>query len=159
LQGDLSREALLYAVWLFRLSAEQARSVCDRLHFSMAMRGVVLEANRLGREVADGLTVLKPSGVVSRLEEAREAAVVAAWIATPAQPEARSLLARFLSDWRFVAPKAEGGTLRALGLPPGPAYRHILGALRAAWLDGEIQTGEQEKELLARLVAESIANG
>ena len=159
LQPGLRRDCLLYALLLFRLSEEQARSVCDRLHFSLSMRGVVLEANRLGREVTDGLTRLKPSDVVARLQEAREAAIVAAWIAMPARREARSLLARYLGEWRFVTPRADGEALRALGLPPGPAYRQILGALRAAWLDGAIRTDEQEREVLGRLVAERKANG
>jgi tRNA nucleotidyltransferase (CCA-adding enzyme) len=75
------------------------------------------------------------------------------------RPEARALLARYLSEWRFVMPQADGEVLRALGLPPGPAYREILGALRAAWLNGEIQTAEQEREMLGRFVADLAAHG
>jgi hypothetical protein len=37
-------------------------------------------------------------------------------------------------------------------LQPGPHYRWILSALRAAWLDGEIHTIEEEKDLLDSLV-------
>jgi tRNA nucleotidyltransferase (CCA-adding enzyme) len=159
LSSGLRLESLFYALWLFRLSEEEARSVCERMHFSLSMRGVVLEANRLGREVADGLTRLKPSEVVARLEEAREEAIIAAWIAMQERPEARALLARYLSEWRFVMPQADGEVLRALGLPPGPAYREILGALRAAWLNGEIQTAEQEREMLGRFVADLAAHG
>lgn len=152
LQAAPHRESLLYAVWLFQLSEEDVRSVCDRMHFSLEMRGVILGAHRLGREVAAGLAWLKPSEVVSRLEAIQEAAVVAAWISMPAPGQARTVLARYLGEWRDVSPTVDGETLRALGLPPGPAYREILGALRTAWLNGEVHTVEQEQALLGKLV-------
>jgi hypothetical protein len=43
--------------------------------------------------------------------------------------------------------------LQALGLPPSPLYRTILKALRDAWLDGNIQTAEEEETLLGKLLA------
>jgi tRNA nucleotidyltransferase (CCA-adding enzyme) len=159
LQGQPQRESLLYAVWLFQLGEEDARAICDRMHFSLATRGVILEAHRLGREMAGGLARLSPSEVVLRLETAREAAIAAAWIAMPAPREARTVLAQYLSEWRFVAPAADGEALRALGLPPGPAYREILGTLRAAWLDGEIRTPEQEQAMLGRLASQATVHG
>ena len=45
-----------------------------------------------------------------------------------------------------------GDTLKALGLRPGPAYQKILKHLRAALLDGEIYTREEEKALLQSLI-------
>lgn len=159
LQSTPNRETLLYALWCFRLRQEEARALCERMHFSLEVRGVILEANRLCREVADGLTRLRPSRAVARLDEAREAALVASWIGLALAAEARGLLERYLSEWRFVAPTIDGEALRALGLPPGPAYRRILGALRAAWLDGEIHTDPEERRLLETLVAEARADG
>ena len=41
---------------------------------------------------------------------------------------------------------------REMGLPPGPVYREILGALRGARLDGEIETLEQERALVQEMV-------
>jgi tRNA nucleotidyltransferase (CCA-adding enzyme) len=54
---------------------------------------------------------------------------------------------------------ADGDSLRALGLPPGPSYRRILWRLRAAWLDGEIATEEEERAFLGRLVEEVRRDG
>jgi tRNA nucleotidyltransferase (CCA-adding enzyme) len=159
LQGQPHQESLLYAVWLFQLAEDDVRAICDRMHFSLATRGIILESHRLGREMAGGLARLTPSEMVSRLETAREAAIAAAWIAMPAPREERTVLARYLSEWRFVAPAADGEALRALGLPPGPAYREILGALRAAWLDGGICTPEQEQAMLGRLVSQATVHG
>ncbi|NLF14107.1 MAG: hypothetical protein GX597_20180, partial [Anaerolineaceae bacterium] len=41
-----------------------------------------------------------------------------------------------------------------LGLRPSPLFRRLLDAVRNARLDGEIETVEEEKELVARLLAE-----
>jgi tRNA nucleotidyltransferase (CCA-adding enzyme) len=62
-------------------------------------------------------------------------------------------------DWRAVElrhrqPRLDGDALRRLGLPPGPAYRPILAALRRAALDGELPDEAAEWALLRRLAAE-----
>jgi tRNA nucleotidyltransferase (CCA-adding enzyme) len=129
------------------------------MHFSLEAREVILEANRLRREVANGLVRQRPSRVVARLDDASEAALVAAWIGLSTDPDARSLLERYLSEWRLVEPTIDGQALRARGLRPGPAYREILGALRAAWLDGKIHTAGEEQELLEALVDEVDGRG
>ena len=53
-----------------------------------------------------------------------------------------------------MTPGLDGHDLRARGLPPGPIYRHILEALRDAWLDGKITTEEEEAAMLDQLIAE-----
>jgi tRNA nucleotidyltransferase (CCA-adding enzyme) len=55
-------------------------------------------------------------------------------------------------DWRWVRPVTTGDDLRALGLPPGPAYGRILDRLRCAWLDEEIHSYAEEQSLLATLI-------
>ncbi len=54
--------------------------------------------------------------------------------------------------WRKVQPVSNGDDLRAYGLPPGPLYRELLARLRMAWLDGEVQSPEAEREMLDRLL-------
>ncbi|MCS7055088.1 MAG: hypothetical protein NZM18_02775 [Thermoflexales bacterium] len=55
-------------------------------------------------------------------------------------------------DWRWVKPVTTGDDLRALGLPPGPAYGRILSRLRRAWLDDEVKSYADEQRLLQRLI-------
>lgn len=55
-------------------------------------------------------------------------------------------------DWRWVKPVTTGDDLRALGLPPGPAYGRILSRLRKAWLDEEITSYADEQRLLQQLI-------
>ncbi|MBI3242700.1 MAG: CBS domain-containing protein [Chloroflexi bacterium] len=45
-----------------------------------------------------------------------------------------------------------GETLQALGLPPGPRYREILGRLQNAYLDDEITNAEEERALLGKIL-------
>jgi tRNA nucleotidyltransferase (CCA-adding enzyme) len=54
--------------------------------------------------------------------------------------------------WREVHPISNGDDLRMRGLPPGPRYRDILTRLRIAWLDGEVNTAEDERALLDKLL-------
>ena len=42
--------------------------------------------------------------------------------------------------------------LKKRGIPPGPKYTEILRCLRAAWLDGEVKSEEEEKTLLNNLL-------
>jgi tRNA nucleotidyltransferase (CCA-adding enzyme) len=139
----------------FRLAYEEAEAICERLNLPATMRTEILQANSLGRELPSQITEAKPSELVSRLVDCREGAVVITWMAFSNQPEAREMLDRYLSEWRYVAPTVDGDTLRALNLPPGPAYRHILWTLKAAWLDGVISTTEEEDALLQQLVMEA----
>jgi poly(A) polymerase len=52
------------------------------------------------------------------------------------------------------APLITGDDLRALGIPPGPLYKRLLDAVRAAQLDGTVTAKEQAIELVRRLIEE-----
>jgi poly(A) polymerase len=52
------------------------------------------------------------------------------------------------------APLLNGDDLRPFGLPPGPAYKRILDAIREAQLDGTISTHEQALRLARQLADE-----
>ena len=47
-----------------------------------------------------------------------------------------------------------GVDLREKGLDPGPRYSDILTSIRNAWLDEDISTKKDEKDLLKSLLAE-----
>lgn len=142
-----------------RLDANQVSAVCDRLHFSLAMRAVVVDTNRLTHAVPRWPTGIAPSDVAARLDEAREESLVAAWLALADVPPAREILTSYLVSWRHMAPVTDGRALREAGLPPGPAYGRILATLRAAWLDGQLETADQERELLRALLAQASNHG
>ncbi|MEK6587493.1 MAG: CBS domain-containing protein [Chloroflexota bacterium] len=149
-------ERLRYSLWLYRLAASDAQSVCNRLSFSQADRTVILAAGRYDCELTSDL---RPSQIVTCLESLPEESLVAEWLALDGDANARRIIGQFLSAWRWVRQGTDGSRLRELGLPAGPAYRQILGELRAAWLDGQISTDSEEQTLLARLIAEAQQRG
>ena len=64
----------------------------------------------------------------------------------------RDLLNAYATRARTLKPAATGDDLIALGIPPGPRYAEILDQLLDAYLDGEIENVEGEKELLKKIV-------
>ncbi|MDT8382752.1 MAG: hypothetical protein RQ728_10935, partial [Brevefilum sp.] len=99
------------------------------------------------------LTDASPSTAVHELEGAPRLAIYAVYLIN-ADPELRSLLHMYITKWIDIEPVTTGNVLREMGLKPSPAYGQILTALRDAWLDGEIDSAAQEKELLKELLAE-----
>jgi tRNA nucleotidyltransferase (CCA-adding enzyme) len=91
---------------------------------------------------------VQPSEVVRQLDRLSEPAVVAAYVL---REEARSLLDRYLAQWRFVRPELTGDDLLALHLPPGPQYKRILWELRAGRLDGTLTDRAGELALVQAL--------
>jgi tRNA nucleotidyltransferase (CCA-adding enzyme) len=51
-----------------------------------------------------------------------------------------------------IAPTVTGYDLKERGLPPGPVYKRILGAIRDGWLDGKIENLDQEQAYLNELI-------
>ncbi len=156
LRASPSTEWIFNALLCFHLAHEEAQAVCERLHLPAMMRTAILQANSLDKELPSQMESITPSKLVSRLDGCREEAIVIAWVAFSDQPAVREMLDRYLSEWRYVVPTVDGDTLRALNLPPGPTYRHILGTLKSAWLDGVITTVEEEQALLQKLIAEAL---
>jgi tRNA nucleotidyltransferase (CCA-adding enzyme) len=60
---------------------------------------------------------------------------------------------RYESELRHVEPVVDGTYLKGLGLEPSPLFGQVLGAVRDARLDGEIETEQEEKALIAQLLA------
>jgi tRNA nucleotidyltransferase (CCA-adding enzyme) len=147
-------ESLYYALWFSQLSEEEAESVCVKLHLPTDVKKCILETNRLMKELPELCLEGQPSTFVAVMQGLQEDALVATWLGLHEHPKCRKAIDQFLSQWRSVSPYATGDTLRELGLPPGPAYGRIIDALRKAWLDGRVNSAEEEDRLLGKLVAE-----
>jgi len=97
---------------------------------------------------------LKPSTIAEHLDFYPAAALFVVWVAAP-PGRARENLHQYAHHWRGVRPVLRGDDLRRLGVPSGPAIGQMLRALRAARLDGEVRTREDEvafvKERLTKL--------
>jgi tRNA nucleotidyltransferase (CCA-adding enzyme) len=154
LVNDQSKE-LLYILWLLRLPEGITRGVIARLKFSATLARTLSAARELWVELPS-LKKARPSAVVNRLDGVPMQAIHAVYIACE-QADLRQVLVGYIARLSKVKSTINGHDLRLRGLAPGPEYRVILKALRDAWLDGEVSTKEQERDLLSRLLV-SINN-
>lgn len=159
LEEPPERDFLYYAVWLFRLTPQEAEDVGRQLRFPAAVLRDILQTVGLKGFLQSLAETTAPSTVVARLDDAQERALIASCMALNDLPLVCQILEKYLGKWRFIQPEVDGETLRAMGLPQGPIYGKILWKLRAAWLDGEIRDGVQEKALLETMVKEALASG
>jgi tRNA nucleotidyltransferase (CCA-adding enzyme) len=144
------RRFLSYILWVIRLSPDKARRVLSRLKLSRDLAKDALSACELWKEL-DTLVDLPPSSATTYLEKLSTLSIKAAYLATDNNQQ-RELLRTYETSWSKIMPSITGHDLRARGLPPGPAYRQILDSLRSAWLDGKINSLQQEAAFLNELV-------
>jgi tRNA nucleotidyltransferase (CCA-adding enzyme) len=144
------RRSLSYILWVIRLSPERARGVLSRLKLSRDLAKDALSACELWKELGT-LVELPPSKVTTYLEKHSMLAIQAAYLATD-DPQQRQLLRIYENSWSKIMPSISGHDLLNRGLPPGPAYRQILEGLRSAWLDGTINSLQEEAVLLEELI-------
>jgi tRNA nucleotidyltransferase (CCA-adding enzyme) len=125
----------------------------ERLHFTSDLLKILRSAAVLETNLA-AVVGLKPSQVVEMLEGYSTKALEVLSIA--AQDEKiKDILTKYLSDWWHVKPKTTGHDLKKRSIPPGPKYTEILRRLRAAWLDEEVKSEDEEKKLLDEMLKEA----
>jgi tRNA nucleotidyltransferase (CCA-adding enzyme) len=156
LQAEWDKHDLLIGLWLFRLDPVYAEEICQRLRLPLSSRDDVLEANELGRVLTGEMKYEAPSEFVALFDAYTEEALVNTWLGLDA---GRKEIEEYLTKWRHIKPLLSGDFLRDMNLPQGPQYGRILWAVRAAWLDGEISSAEEERVLLEKLVKEAIRDG
>jgi tRNA nucleotidyltransferase (CCA-adding enzyme) len=141
-----------FALLTFRMNLDDVRALCVRLHVRRSTT-ITLETVQAIRPALPSLPGdLRPSQIDRLLAPASDEVLVTLWAAAPSAP-ARETIVDYACRLRAITPTVDGRTLRARGLRPGPVYRTILGALRAAWLDGEIRSEAEEQALLEHLLA------
>ncbi|MBI5953239.1 MAG: CCA tRNA nucleotidyltransferase [Chloroflexi bacterium] len=141
-----SRTTMGYMLWLMDLSEAAILSIARRLSFSSDLTHSVWGASQLKKSLPF-LVNSSPSIWVSALEKLPLLSIYAAYLVS-----GEKALLDYLSFWRHVKPRTTGDDLKARGLESGPRYGEILTRLRAAWLDGEVNSEKEEKELLNRLL-------
>jgi tRNA nucleotidyltransferase (CCA-adding enzyme) len=135
-----------WLLWLMHLTDQEIEFINDRLHFTAELLKLLRSAALLETNLP-ALRGLKPSQVVELLEGYSIKALEVFSIALHDE-EQKNILDQYLSEWWGIKPRTTGHDLKKRGIPPGPKYNEILRRLRAAWLDGEVKTEEEEKNLL-----------
>lgn len=129
------------------LSREEAAALAARLALNRretdAVRAVS-QVRALERALSEEI---RPSRVVALLSPFPSAAVWA--LAAAGGGPAREQAWRYLRRWHYVKPALDGHALLALGAQPGPGLGELLRRLKAAKLDGEVRS-RQDEERMAR---------
>ena len=147
---DGTRHILGWLLWLMPLSHQQIGALNLRLQFTADLLGSLFAASWIFADLSK-FASLKPSQCVERLGPYSLDAIEAVYFAARDE-KTRDVFFKYLSEWRHVKPHLTGDDLKERGLEPGPKIGKILRRLRAAWLDGELKTKEEEIILLNDLL-------
>jgi tRNA nucleotidyltransferase (CCA-adding enzyme) len=133
-------------------------TLCERLMFAHTMGESMIAARQL-IEYIDKQTFgsLRVSEIVERLTDTPELALITAWLHIH-DKKIRENIRRFWVEWRHVQPVTNGHTLHEMGLKPGRCYGVILKRLKEAWLNSEVKSEAEEKQLLQKLIHEGICD-
>jgi tRNA nucleotidyltransferase (CCA-adding enzyme) len=145
------RQTLGWVLYLLNLTEHDVEAVSRHLVFPTLLIRAALGASVLYR-TSSSFKNLPPSEWTFYLDEFPALAVYAVWLAT-SQPA----LNDYLTIWRQIKPYTTGYTLQQRGLEPSPKFREILTRLRAAWLDGEVKSEEEEIILLTNFLKEGTS--
>jgi tRNA nucleotidyltransferase (CCA-adding enzyme) len=144
-------QTLGWIMWLISLQVKEIELIAKRLAFPSLLTKATLGAAHLYAEFP-GHIARNDSQKTYYFDGFPLLSVYVVWVFASWDNRYRQILANYLSEWRHVKPHTNGYDLKKLGLEPGPKYAEILRQLRAAWLDGEVKTEAEEKELLNRLL-------
>jgi len=139
-----------WILWLMHLTEQEIEFVNARLHFTADLSKMLRSASLFNAN-RTAVAGLKPSQYVELLE-GYSLRVLETIYPVLANEEIKNKISKYLSEWRHVKPKTTGHDLKKRGLKPGPKYAEILRRLRAAWLDGEVKTKEEELRMLSNLI-------
>ena len=136
------RQTLSWVLYLMPIPESDIASVAERLAFPTLLTDSVRAASSLLNDLPS-FKDRKPSQWTFHLDELPSLAVYAVWLVTSESP-----LRDYLTNWQNIKPFTTGDDLKERGLEPGPKFKEILTRLRAAWLDGELKSENEEKKLL-----------
>ena len=142
---------LTLCAWLVNLEGEEDE--ISELPKRLALERELARATVKTRAALAGVSnwsTLKDSQIAAALDAVPALGLAVLFFSL--EGEAQSSVAQYVERWRDIQPRSNGEDLKALGLAEGPAYAQILERLRAAWVDGELQTQAEERALLERLV-------
>ena len=130
-------EGLVAYLKIFRQDLDLLRQVLDQREREEALDQPELS----NREI---YALLRYSSGASRLVQ---------WLGTGSD-RVRRRLQRYEVELRHIQPEVDGEYLKGLDLKPSPLFSKLLNAVRDARLDGRVQTVEEERALVDRLLAE-----
>ncbi len=147
------RRVLSWCLFLYRLDPPAIERIAERLLMSSRVTDLLEQVPDLQETLADLPAYERPSKIVAQLTPYSPEILAVAWLVSD-DPDIRTPLARYVKEWRAVEPLLDGYDLQEMEIEPGPVYRKIFEALRAAHLDAEISTRAEEIARVKRWLRE-----
>jgi len=142
---------LYLALMLFRQPVEADQHVHKRLRLRHDTMRLLSDMRALQQRLPD---LARPALRISQIDEILRPIDAASRLVVRVASESWLVQQRmdlYERSLKHVTVELDGHRLRQLGLPPGPIYRQILLAVRAARLDGEVHNLAEEMNLARRL--------
>lgn len=141
----------LWSLWLETLPETVLIEITQRLRLTNKQVEQIVQTSRL-RELLPALVHLSPSQITETLTPFPNQVIQTVLLSSEAT-ERTQALRDYLEEYQHVKVYTTGEDLLMRGLLPSPLYEQILQQLRAAWLDGQIDTYEAEINLLETILA------
>ena len=151
--NSLSLKDLQMSIWLLWLEVypdQTITTVSKRLRLTAKVVEKIRQTAQL-RELLPALQQLKPSQITQTLLSYPELVIQTVIFSNDDRTRVQPLR-DYLETYRRVRPYTTGEDLKARGLSPSPRYDIILSELHSAWLDGKINSYEEEIAFLERLL-------
>jgi tRNA nucleotidyltransferase (CCA-adding enzyme) len=151
---EQSPASIYFALWITPLPPTVRRAMLQRLKVRKSTREEVEGVVHLTKAVEALPASAAPSEVerILRPYAPRPRTLLAVRAVMAGSPGA-DLLDAYQREWRHVRTALDGHDLRAMGLPPGPRYAYLLDRILAARLDGDVTNEDEERALLAQILA------
>ena len=150
---DLLRPLAYLAALAYPLPPDAAAQVLRRLNLPGRQAAVFRDTQTLReRGPALSLPSLSKSQLFQQLDGLHETALKAVAAISP-DPLIAQRLTEYLQELRFVRPALDGQAVVAMGVPPGPTVGHLIKKLRNARLDCKVQSEEEERQFVRRVLA------
>jgi len=146
-----------YIILLSRLETQSVLNICKRFRIKNHLRKNILDANSLWKSI-EKLEGKKPSEIANVLENYSQVVIYTVHQLCE-NKNLKKLLYQYATHWRWIEPYTNGDKLKKLGLEPGPAFREILGDLKAAWINGEIKNETEEEQKLREFLQKYQTTG
>ena len=141
------KQFMYWSVLLHRVSISGLARIIERLLLPRRVVKTVQGVSRLKKNVHILAPVVKISDAVALLDLISVDIMAVTWLTIESR-SVKDVLVKYVRDWRYIKPHMTGDDLKDMGFKPGPIYRDILNTLKAAHLEGRIETIGEERTLV-----------
>ncbi|MDF1513042.1 MAG: CBS domain-containing protein [Anaerolineae bacterium] len=149
-EWDMKTKDLLFLYWaifLYRLSQPAFIQISERLPLPRRVVKALQGVSRFKHNFPKIKSETSVGKRVSHIEKTPIDVLAVVYLCT-SDTKIKNMLAHYARDWRHIHPIMDGEDLKKMGFKPGPIYRDILSMLKAAHLEGDVNTKTEEQHYI-----------